>query len=70
MRSSPSRARPGRGIALSLSGVTIGPSTTSSLKLSITKPDGTSFFAPALYGTNGTFVNTLTLPVTGAPTRS
>ena len=38
----------GRGIALSLSGVTIGPSTTSSLKLSITKPDGTSFFAPAL----------------------
>ena len=56
----------GRGIALSLSGVTIGPSTTSSLKLSITKPDGTSFFAPALYGTNGTFVDTLTLPVTGA----
>ena len=55
----------GRGIALSLSGVTIGPSTTSSLKLSITKPDGTSFFAPALYGTNGTFVDTLTLPVTG-----
>ena len=45
--------------------MTIGPSTTSSLKLSITKPDGTSFFAPALYGTNGTFIDTLTLPVTG-----
>jgi large repetitive protein len=55
----------GRGIALSLSGVTIGPSTTSSLKLSITKPDGTSLFAPALYGTNGTFIDTLTLPATG-----
>ena len=55
----------GRGIALNLSAVTIGPSTTSSLKLSITKPDGTSLFAPALYGTNGTFIDTLTLPATG-----
>ena len=55
----------GRGVVLKLSGVTIGPSTTSSLKLSITKPDGTSFMAPALYGTNGTFIDTIKLPATG-----
>jgi hypothetical protein len=58
----------GRGIALKLSGVTIGTSTTSSLKLSITKPDGTSLVAPTLYGTNGTFIDTLTLPATGTYT--
>jgi uncharacterized protein YfaP (DUF2135 family) len=58
----------GRGIALRLSGVTIGPSTTSSLKLSVTKPDGSSLIAPTLYGTNGTFIDTLTLPVTGTYT--
>src|SRR5439155_1089350 len=35
----------GRGIALNLSGVTIGSSTNASFKLSILKPDGTSFLA-------------------------
>ena len=58
----------GRGIALRLSGVTIGPSTTSSLKLSVTKPGGSSLIAPTLYGTNGTFIDTITLPATGTYT--
>ena len=58
----------GRGIALKLSSVTIGTSGTSSLKLSLTKPDGTSLIAPTLYGTNGTFIDTLTLPATGTYT--
>ena len=55
----------GRGIALQLSAVTIGPSTTASLKLSILKPDGTSLLAPTLYGTSGAFIDTLKLPVGG-----
>src|SRR5438093_9064557 len=55
----------GRGIALQLSAVTIGPSTTASLKLSIQKPDGTSLLAPTLYGTSGAFIDTLKLPVGG-----
>jgi hypothetical protein len=55
----------GRGIALQLSAVTIGSSTTASLKLSILKPDGTSLLAPTLYGTNGAFIDTMKLPVGG-----
>ncbi|HEY3069863.1 MAG TPA: Ig-like domain-containing protein [Gaiellaceae bacterium] len=55
----------GRGIALNLSGVTIGTSTTSSLKLTIVKPDGTNLLAPTLYGRNGGFIDTMTLPASG-----
>jgi hypothetical protein len=55
----------GRGIALNMSGVTIGTSPTASFKVSIVKPDGTNLLAPTLYGRNGGFVDTLTLPVSG-----
>jgi hypothetical protein len=55
----------GRGIALKLSAVTIGTTTSSSLNLSIRKPDGTNLLAPKPYGTNGGFIDTMTLPTTG-----
>jgi hypothetical protein len=55
----------GRGMALTLSGVTIGSSSSGSLYLSIRKPDGTDLLARRLYGTSGGFLDTLKLPTTG-----
>jgi Bacterial Ig-like domain/Chitobiase/beta-hexosaminidase C-terminal domain len=55
----------GRGIAINMSGVTIGTSTSSSYKLSVVKPDATNLLAPTLYGTNGGFIDTMKLPVAG-----
>ena len=51
--------RSGRpAIALRMSGVTIGTSPCCSTKVSITKPDGTSFVPQTLVGRNGGFIDT------------
>src|SRR6266540_3263710 len=55
----------GQRIALRMSNVTIGPSTCCSAQISIARPDGTTFVYPTLVGTNGGFVDTSTLPVSG-----
>jgi uncharacterized protein YhfF len=57
-----------RGIALGLDNVTIGTSLTASIKLSIKKPDGTDLLAATLFGRNGGFIDTKTLPVNGTYT--
>jgi hypothetical protein len=57
----------GGRISLVVSDVTIGTSTCCSLKLSILRPGGT-LVAPAYVGTTGGFMDTRTLPVTGAYT--
>ena len=51
-----------------MSGVTIGTSTTGSLKVSITKPDGTALVAATSMGTNGGFIDVKSLPTTGTYT--
>ena len=58
----------GRRISLKVSGVTIGTSTTGSLKVSITKPDGTALVAATSMGTNGGFIDVKSLPTTGTYT--
>src|SRR5206468_2413643 len=58
----------GRRVSLSVSGVTIGTSTTSSIKVSITKPDGTVLQAATSMGTNGGYIDTKSLPTTGTYT--
>ena len=58
----------GQRVSLKLSGVTIGTSTCCSAKVSIAKPDGSNFVFPTLFGTNGGFVDTKTLPVSGTYT--
>jgi uncharacterized protein YhfF len=55
----------GRRISLKLTGVTIGTSTSSSAKISILNPNGTTLVAPTYFGTKGGFVDTKTLPATG-----
>ncbi|HET8651221.1 MAG TPA: S8 family peptidase [Gaiellaceae bacterium] len=58
----------GRRVSLKLSGVTIGTSTCCSAKVSIAKPDGSTLVTPTLFGRNGGFVDTKTLPVSGTYT--
>ena len=58
----------GQRVSLKLSGVTIGTSTCCSARVSIAKPDGSAFVYPALFGRNGGFVDTKTLPVSGTYT--
>ena len=58
----------GQRVSLKLSGVTIGTSTCCSARVSIAKPDGSTFVFPALFGRNGGFVDTKTLPVSGTYT--
>ena len=58
----------GRRISLKLSGVTIGTSTSSSAKVSILNPNGTTLVAPAYFGTSGGFLDVKTLPSTGTYT--
>ncbi len=55
----------GQRIALRMSSVTIGSSTCCSAQISIAKPDGTTFVYPTLVGTNGGFLDTRSLPVSG-----
>ncbi|MGH3032963.1 MAG: S8 family peptidase [Gaiellaceae bacterium] len=58
----------GQRIALELSGVTIGPSTCCSSRVSVLRPDGTALMSPAYFGTSGGFVDTRTLPASGTYT--
>ncbi|HET9324583.1 MAG TPA: S8 family peptidase [Gaiellaceae bacterium] len=55
----------GQRVSLKLSGVTIGSSTCCSAKVSIQKPDGSTLVTPTLFGRNGGFVDTKTLPASG-----
>jgi hypothetical protein len=55
----------GQRVSLKLSGVTMGTSTCCSSKVGIVKPDGTSLVMGTLFGTNGGFVDTKVLPVSG-----
>ena len=56
----------GRRVSLKLTDVTIGSSCCSSAKLSILKPDGTTLLSATNFGTSGGFIDTKTLPSTGA----
>jgi subtilisin family serine protease len=56
----------GERVALKLADVTIGMSCCSSAKVSILKPDGTTLISPTNFGTNGGFIDTKTLPLTGS----
>jgi hypothetical protein len=55
----------GRQVSLKLTAVTIGTSCCSSAKISILKPDGSTLVSPGLFGTNGGFIDTKRLPVSG-----
>jgi subtilisin family serine protease len=55
----------GQPIALRMSNVTIGTSTCCSTQVSIRKPDGSNLVYPTLVGTNGGFLDTRSLPVSG-----
>jgi acetyltransferase-like isoleucine patch superfamily enzyme len=52
-------------VSLNLSNVTIGSSPGGGTLVAILKPDGTTFYGPFSLGTDGTFMDTKTLPVTG-----
>ena len=52
----------GQRVSLKVSGVTIGTSTTGSLKVSITKPDGTALVAATSMGTSGGYIDVKSLP--------
>jgi hypothetical protein len=58
----------GQRVSLRLSGVTMGTSTCCSARVSIEKPDGSLLATQTLFGTNGGFVDTKTLPVSGTYT--
>ncbi|HET7855274.1 MAG TPA: S8 family peptidase [Gaiellaceae bacterium] len=58
----------GQRVSLRMSDVTIGTSTCCSARISIAKPDGTSLVTPTPVGRNGGFLDTRTLPATGAYT--
>jgi subtilisin family serine protease len=55
-------------VSLKLTNVTIGTSGCCSSKASIIGPTGATILAPAYFGTSGGFVDTKTLPSTGAYT--
>ena len=56
----------GERVSLKLEDVTIGSSCCSSAKVSIIRPDGAALLSPTNFGTNGGFIDTRTLPLTGA----
>jgi subtilisin family serine protease len=55
----------GERVSLKLEDVTIGSSCCSSAKVSILRPDGATLLSPTNFGTNGGFIDTKTLPLTG-----
>ena len=55
----------GGRVSLRMSDVTIGSSTCCSARVSIAKPDGTTLVFATPVGTNGGFLDTRALPVTG-----
>jgi hypothetical protein len=58
----------GQRVSVRLSSVTIGTSTCCSAQVSLWKPDGSNLVYPTLVGTNGGFVDTRVLPVSGSYT--
>ena len=56
----------GDRVSLSSSGRPIGTACCSSAKVSVLKPDGTTLLSASSFGTSGGFVDTKTLPQTGA----
>jgi hypothetical protein len=58
----------GQRVSLALSGVTMGTSSCCGAKVSINGPDGSKLVAPTYFGTNGGFVDAVTLPRTGTYT--
>jgi hypothetical protein len=58
----------GRRVSLELRAVTIGSSSSSSAKVSILNPNGTTLVSPTYFGTNGGFVDVKALPSTGTYT--
>jgi hypothetical protein len=56
----------GQRVFVTVTGVTIGPSTCCSILASFVKPDGTTMNGTSKYiGTNGGFLDTVTLPTSG-----
>jgi hypothetical protein len=55
----------GRQVSVRLTEVTIGSSGSSSARISILKPDGSTLVGATAFGTNGGFVDAKTLPVSG-----
>jgi hypothetical protein len=55
----------GQRVSVNLTNVTIGPSSSSSTKVSILRPDGSTLVAPISVGTSGGFMEPATLPVDG-----
>lgn len=58
----------GERVSLKLTKVTIGTSGCCSSKVSIVGPTGATILSPTYFGTSGGFVDTKTLPLTGAYT--
>jgi hypothetical protein len=58
----------GQRVSLKLTGVSFGTSCCSGATVSILRPEGSTLVAPALFGTNGGFLDTKTLPITGSYT--
>ena len=58
----------GRRASVRLTGVTMGSSSCCGVKASLVAPNGSVLFAPAYVGTNGGFLDTRALPVTGTYT--
>jgi hypothetical protein len=58
----------GQKISLNLTAVTIGANTISGTKVTILKPDATALVAATDVGTNGKFIEPVTLPSTGSYT--
>ncbi len=62
------RGSAGQRVSLGLSGVTMGTSSCCAAKVSMSGPDGSKLVAPVYFGTNGGFVDAVTLPRTGTYT--
>jgi subtilisin family serine protease len=58
----------GHQVSVRLTDVTIGSSGSSSAKISILKPDGTTLVSPTPFGTSGGFLDATGLPVSGTYT--
>jgi hypothetical protein len=58
----------GQRVSLEMTGVTIGTSSCCSARVSILRPNGTNLVSATFVGTNGGFVDTKSITVTGAHT--
>jgi len=58
----------GRRVSLDISGVSMGPSSCCSVKVSILKPNGSLLAGPVSAGSSGGFLDTSTLPTNGTYT--